>query len=117
MRSDTEAIRVFRENLQNLLLTAPAGQINVIGFDPGLRTGCKLAVVDDTGKFLAHDVIYPLEPKNDTEGAARKLLGLIEKFGVRAIAIARNRFARSGGVCSGDSAKRKHGRCVQRSGE
>ncbi len=87
LRSDTEAIRVFRENLQNLLLTAPAGQINVIGFDPGLRTGCKLAVVDDTGKFLAHDVIYPLEPKNDTEGAARKLLGLIEKFDVRAIAI------------------------------
>ena len=87
LRSDTEAIRVFRENLQNLLLMAPAGQINVIGFDPGLRTGCKLAVVDDTGKFLAHDVIYPLEPKNDTEGAARKLLGLIEKFGVRAIAI------------------------------
>ncbi len=86
-RSDAEAIRVFRENLQNLLLTAPAGQISVIGLDPGLRTGCKVAVVDDTGKFLAHDVIYPLEPRNDREGASRKLLAMVQKFHVRAIAI------------------------------
>lgn len=86
-RSDAEAIRVFRENLQNLLLTAPAGQIGVLGLDPGLRTGCKVAVVDDTGKFLAHDVIYPLEPKKDTAGASRTLLMLIQKHGMRAIAI------------------------------
>ena len=86
-RSDTEAIRVFRENLQNLLLAPPAGMLNVLGVDPGIRTGCKLAVVDETGKFLDHTVIYPLEPKNDREGAARTLLSLIQKHGIRAIAI------------------------------
>ena len=86
-RSDAEAIRVFRENLQNLLLTAPAGPIGVIGLDPGLRTGCKVAVVDETGKFLDHSVIYPLEPKNDKAGAAKTLLTIIQKHNVRAIAI------------------------------
>ena len=58
-RADADAIQVFRENLQNLLLAAPAGQLSVLGIDPGIRTGCKVAVVDDTGKFLGHDVIYP----------------------------------------------------------
>ena len=86
-RSDTEAIRVFRENLGNLLLTPPAGMIGVLAVDPGLRTGCKIAVVDDTGKFLDHSVIYPLEPKNDIAGAKRTLLDLIRKHNVRAIAI------------------------------
>ena len=57
-RSDTEAIQVFRDNLYNLLLAPPAGPISVLGIDPGLRTGCKVAVVDETGKFLAHDVLY-----------------------------------------------------------
>jgi uncharacterized protein len=86
-RADTEAIRVFRENLRNLLLSPPAGMIGVLAVDPGLRTGCKIAVVDDTGKFLDHSVIYPLEPKNDTVGAAKNLLALIHKHNVRAIAI------------------------------
>jgi protein Tex len=86
-RSDAEAIRVFRENLQNLLLSPPAGLLSVLGIDPGIRTGCKLAVVDETGKFLDHSVIYPLEPKNDREGSARTLLALIGKYNVRAIAI------------------------------
>jgi uncharacterized protein len=86
-RSDAEAIRVFRENLQNLLLSSPAGMIGVIGLDPGLRTGCKVAVVDQTGKFLDHGVIYPLEPKNDVAGATHTLLGFIQKYRVRAIAV------------------------------
>ncbi len=86
-RADTEAIRVFRENLRNLLLSPPAGMIGVLAVDPGLRTGCKIAVVDETGKFLDHSVIYPLEPKNDKVGAARTLLGLIHKHNVRAISI------------------------------
>jgi uncharacterized protein len=58
-RSDTEAIKVFRDNLYNLLLAPPAGPISVLGIDPRLRTGCKVAVVDETGKLLAHDVLYP----------------------------------------------------------
>jgi uncharacterized protein len=86
-RSDEEAIKVFRENLENLLLAPPAGMLSVLAVDPGLRTGCKIAVVDDTGKFLEHSVIYPLEPKNDVVGAVRVLSGFIHKHNVRAIAI------------------------------
>ncbi len=86
-RADTDAIAVFRDNLQNLLLSPPAGQLAVLGLDPGIRTGCKIAVVDDTGKFLGHDVIYPFQPKNDIAGAERTLKSLIEKYNVRAIAI------------------------------
>jgi uncharacterized protein len=86
-RADTDAIQVFRENLQNLLLAPPAGQLAVLGLDPGIRTGCKIAVVDDTGKFLCHDVIYPFQPRNDIAGAERTLKALIEKYNVRAIAI------------------------------
>ena len=86
-RSDEEAIKVFRENLENLLLAPPAGQLKVIGIDPGIRTGCKIAVVDDTGKMLAHTVIYPLEPKNDVIGSARTLSMLIKEHGAQAIAI------------------------------
>ena len=59
----------------------------MLGIDPGIRTGCKIAVVDDTGKFLAHDVIYPHAPKHDTAGAERTLKALIQKHGVKAIAI------------------------------
>jgi protein Tex len=86
-RADTEAIQVFRENLQNVLLAPPAGQLAVLGLDPGIRTGCKIAIVDDTGKFLGHDVIYPFQPKNDIAGAERTLKTLITKFNVRAVAI------------------------------
>ena len=86
-RADADAIQVFRENLQNLLLAPPAGQLAVLGIDPGIRTGCKIAVVDDTGKFLGHDVIYPFQPRNDIPGAERTLKALIAKYNVRAIAI------------------------------
>ncbi len=86
-RADAEAIRVFRENLQNLLLAPPAGQIAVLGIDPGIRTGCKIAVVDETGKFLDHSVIYPHQPKNDFAGSSRILKELMTKYQVKAIAI------------------------------
>ena len=86
-RSDEEAIRVFRENLQNLLLAPPAGPLSVLGVDPGVRTGCKLAVVDETGKFLENAVIYPLEPRNDLAGSVVTLAGLIARHQVRALAI------------------------------
>jgi len=84
-RSDTDAIQVFRENLQHLLLAAPAGPISVLGIDPGLRTGCKIAVVDETGKFLAHDVIYPHTGR--TNEATQKLDAMMKHHNVRAIAI------------------------------
>ncbi|MDE1175748.1 MAG: Tex family protein [Edaphobacter sp.] len=86
-RSDTEAINVFRDNLYNLLLAAPAGPISVLGVDPGLRTGCKLAVVDETGKMLAHDVINPHTSKHAVGEAVEKLDHLIRQHNIRAIAI------------------------------
>ena len=86
-RADDDAIKVFRENLQNLLLAAPAGRLTVLALDPGLRTGCKVAVIDDTGKYLEETVIYPHEPRNDTAGSRKKLEALIQKYGVKAIAI------------------------------
>ncbi|HEX4652558.1 MAG TPA: helix-hairpin-helix domain-containing protein, partial [Granulicella sp.] len=86
-RSDADAIAVFRDNLHNLLLAAPAGPISVLGIDPGLRTGCKIAVVDETGKFLAHDVLYLHTSKNAAAGAGETLAALIAKHNVRAIAI------------------------------
>jgi uncharacterized protein len=86
-RSDEEAIRVFEENLANLLLAPPAGSLVVMGLDPGYRTGCKVAVVDGTGKFLESATIYPAPPRQDATGAARVLDRLIRAHGVQAIAI------------------------------
>jgi protein Tex len=86
-RSDAEAIQVFRDNLYHLLLAPPAGPISVLGIDPGLRTGCKIAVVDETGKLLAHDVIYPHTSKNGIAEAGQKVDALLRKHNVRAIAI------------------------------
>jgi uncharacterized protein len=86
-RSDEEAIKVFRENLENLLLAPPAGMLTVLALDPGIRTGCKIAVVDDTGRFLENAVIYPFEPKNDLAGSRKTLASLIARHNVQAIAI------------------------------
>ncbi len=86
-RSDTDAIQVFRDNLYNLLLAPPAGPISVLGIDPGLRTGCKVAVVDATGKMLAHDVLYLHTSKHGNAESVPKLEALLRKHNVRAIAI------------------------------
>ncbi|MCP4643848.1 MAG: RNA-binding transcriptional accessory protein [bacterium] len=86
-RADEEAIKVFRENAHNLLLAPPAGPIAVVGVDPGIRTGCKLAVVDSTGAFIESGVVYPHPPKNDAEGAIKILLALMEKHKTVAVAI------------------------------
>ena len=86
-RSDNEAIQVFRDNLYHLLLAPPAGPISVLGIDPGLRTGCKIAVVDETGKLLAHDVIYPHTSKHVVAEANQKIETLLRQHKVRAIAI------------------------------
>jgi protein Tex len=86
-KADEEAIAVFAKNLRELLLAPPAGAHVTIGIDPGFRTGCKVAVVDGTGKFLVHTTIYPTPPHNDAAGAARTLLELIAKFEAKLIAI------------------------------
>ena len=81
------ALKVFSENLRNLLLVAPLKGKTVLGYDPGFRTGCKLAVVDKTGKVLDTGVIYPTEPRNDIEGSKKKVLALIKKYGIDVISI------------------------------
>lgn len=86
-KSDEEAIGVFSQNLRELLLAAPAGAKVTVGLDPGFRTGCKVAVVDGTGRFLESATIYPTPPKNDIAGAKRVLGDLIERHGVQLIAI------------------------------
>jgi protein Tex len=86
-RSDAEAIRVFRDNLYNVLLAPPAGPISVLGIDPGLRTGCKVAVVDETGKLLEHDVLYLHTSRQGNEQATVKMEQLLRRHRVRAIAI------------------------------
>lgn len=86
-RAEAEAIKVFGENLEALLLSPPAGRKAVIGVDPGFRTGCKLAVVDDTGKFIEHSNIYPHEPQNKKEEARAIVLAYIQKYDIRLIAI------------------------------
>jgi protein Tex len=85
--AEAEAIRVFARNLKDLLLAAPAGGRVTLGVDPGIRTGCKLAVVDATGKVLATSTIYPFQPKNDLRGAQVELAGLIRAHKVDLIAI------------------------------
>jgi uncharacterized protein len=85
--ADDEAIAVFGQNLRELLLASPAGPRAVLGIDPGFRTGCKVAVVDATGKFLEHTTIYPTPPRSDTEKAKRTLLELAQRHSVELIAI------------------------------
>jgi uncharacterized protein len=86
-RAEAEAIRVFATNLKDLLLAAPAGPRAVIGMDPGIRTGVKLACVDRTGKLLETATIHPFEPRNDREGALRTLADLARRHEARLIAI------------------------------
>ncbi|GGF64098.1 RNA-binding protein [Paracoccus acridae] len=86
-RAHDEAIRVFGRNLRDLLLAAPAGARVTLGIDPGIRTGCKIAVVDATGKLLDTATIYPFQPKNDLRGAEATLLALIAKHGADLVAI------------------------------
>ena len=86
-KADEEAIRVFGQNLEALLLAAPAGRKAVIGVDPGFRSGCKIVAVDDTGKFVENAVIYPHEPQREAEKARAALLALIKRHGARLIAV------------------------------
>lgn len=82
-----QAIKIFSSNLESLLLTPPMKEKVVLGLDPAFRTGCKLAVIDATGKLLEKCVIYPHEPKNDVEGSKKEILRLINKYKVDIIAI------------------------------
>jgi uncharacterized protein len=86
-KADREAVEVFAKNLRDLLMASPAGPQVTIGIDPGFRTGCKVAVVDETGRFLCNETIYPTPPRSDLDGAGNTLLKLIKKHNATLIAI------------------------------
>lgn len=86
-KSEDNAIEVFKDNLENLLMTRPVKGYRVLGFDPAFRTGCKLACLDEKGNVLHKDVIYPHEPKNEKEASRIKLLNLIKTYNINLIAI------------------------------
>jgi uncharacterized protein len=86
-KADADAIRVFSRNMKDLLLAAPAGSKVVMGVDPGIRTGCKVAVVDATGKVLETATIYPHEPKRDWNGSLATLAVLAKKHGVELVSV------------------------------
>ena len=86
-KAEIGAIKVFGKNAKPLLLAPPLKGLTVMGFDPAYRTGCKIAVIDETGKLLTTTTVYPTEPQNDIEGAKKELKALIEKYKVDIIAI------------------------------
>lgn len=86
-KADEEAIRVFAENLRQLLLAPPLGQKRVMGIDPGFRTGCKVVCLDAQGTLLHNEAIYPHPPKSEYAQAARKIVKLMEQYKIEAIAI------------------------------
>lgn len=86
-KAEEQAIKVFGKNVKPLLLAPPLKGMTVMGFDPAYRTGCKIAVIDETGKLLATTTVYPTEPQNDIEGAKKELKELIKKYNIDIIAI------------------------------
>lgn len=101
-RAETEAIGVFGTNLKDLLLAAPAGHKGVIGLDPGIRTGVKVAVISDTGAVLDTTVIYPHEPRRDWEGSIHTLAQLARKYGSKLISIGNGTASRETDKLAGD---------------
>ena len=104
-KAEAEAIAVFGDNLKDLLLAAPAGPKTVLGLDPGIRTGCKVAVVDATGKLLATETIYPHEPKRQWEQSLQTLRHLCAKHDVELIAIGNGTASRETDKLAGDVIK------------
>jgi len=104
--AETVAIKVFADNLRDLLLAAPAGKRVVMGLDPGIRTGVKVAVVSDTGKVLDTNTVFPHEPRQDWEGSLHTLGRLVATHGVNLIAIGNGTASRETDKLAGDLMKR-----------
>ena len=105
-KAEEKAIKVFGKNAKQLLLSAPIKNLTVIGFDPAYRTGCKIAVIDETGKVLETTTIYPTEPQNDVENSAKVLLNLIKKYDVNMFAIGNGTASRESEIFVADVIKR-----------
>lgn len=86
-RAEAEAVKIFAKNTEKLLMVPPVKGARIIAIDPGYRTGCKVAVINETGKLLAYTTIYPTEPKNDVKGTEEVLKKLIEKYNINTIVI------------------------------
>ena len=86
-KADEEAIKVFAENLRQLLLAPPLGNRRVLGIDPGFRTGCKVVCLDETGNLVHNETIYPHPPQNEVKQAANKITNLVNSYRIEAIAI------------------------------
>ena len=111
-KAEEKAIKVFGENAKQLLLGAPIKNKTVMGFDPAYRTGCKIAVIDETGKLLEYTTVYPTEPQNDVVGAKKELLKLIEKYNVNMVAIGNGTASRESEMFVADMIKEvKHEIC------
>ena len=104
-KAEEKAIKVFGQNAKQLLLGSPIKGKTVIGFDPAYRTGCKIAVIDDTGKVLDTCTIYPTEPQNDVEGSKKVLTNLIKKYNVDMIAIGNGTASRESEMFVSDTIK------------
>ena len=104
-KAEDKAIKVFGKNSKQLLLGAPIKGKTVMGFDPAYRTGCKIAIIDETGKLLDYTTVYPTEPQNDVEGAKKELLKLIEKDKVDMIAIGNGTASRESEIFVADMIK------------
>ena len=111
-KAEEKAIKVFGQNAKQLLLGAPIKGKTVMGFDPAYRTGCKIAIIDETGKVLDTSTVYPTAPQNDVEGAKKTLLNLIEKDHVDMIAIGNGTASRESEMFVADMIKEvKHEIC------
>ena len=109
-KAEEQAIKVFGENAKQLLLGAPLKDLVVMGFDPAYRTGCKIAVIDETGKVLATTTVYPTAPQNDVKGAKEELLKLINKYNINMIAIGNGTASRESEMFVSEMIKEaKHG--------
>jgi uncharacterized protein len=105
-RSDEAAIKVFGENIKQLLLTAPVRGKRVLWYDPAFRTWCKLAVVDETGKFLAKDVIYPTKPQSKIAESEKTIIDLIKKYDLNLIVIGNGTASRESSIFISDMIKK-----------
>ncbi len=103
--AEAQAIKIFARNLHELLLASPAGPKVILGLDPGIRTGCKVAVVDATGKLLATETIYPHQPRNDWQGSLETLVRLILQHGVELISIGNGTASRETDKLAGEVIK------------
>jgi len=103
--AEVEAIKIFSRNLHELLLAAPAGPKVILGLDPGIRTGCKVAVVDATGKLLATETIYPHQPRKDWQGSLETLVRLVVEHGVELMSIGNGTASRETDKLAGEVIK------------